>query len=139
MDAGLGLARRPHAPSLRGAHARLRGHLRFEVVLVLDWLLHPPASAARLRERVRTSPSEQHGNQTRASNAHPVAAAASADPAGKSQHGAQRRVRTRARNPDPEPNGTVSSTVIAIDAGTTGVRAFAVDADGQPRSHAYRE
>ena len=30
-------------------------------------------------------------------------------------------------------------TVIAVDAGTTGVRAFAVGADGQPRSHAYRE
>ena len=29
--------------------------------------------------------------------------------------------------------------VIAIDAGTTGVRAFAVDADGRPRARAYRE
>jgi len=31
------------------------------------------------------------------------------------------------------------SCVIAIDAGTTGVRAFAVGADGQPRGRAYRE
>jgi len=31
------------------------------------------------------------------------------------------------------------SCVIAIDAGTTGVRAFAVDADGRPRARAYRE
>ncbi|MGO9874108.1 MAG: glycerol kinase GlpK [Acidimicrobiia bacterium] len=29
--------------------------------------------------------------------------------------------------------------VIAIDAGTTGVRAFAVDVDGRPRARAYRE
>jgi glycerol kinase len=29
--------------------------------------------------------------------------------------------------------------VIAIDAGTTGVRAFAVDASGTPRARAYRE
>src|SRR3954465_15192224 len=29
--------------------------------------------------------------------------------------------------------------VIAIDAGTTGVRAFAVDELGRPRAHAYRE
>jgi glycerol kinase len=29
--------------------------------------------------------------------------------------------------------------VIAIDAGTTGVRAFAVDADGRPRARSYRE
>jgi glycerol kinase len=29
--------------------------------------------------------------------------------------------------------------VIAIDAGTTGVRAFAVDADGHPRARSYRE
>jgi glycerol kinase len=33
----------------------------------------------------------------------------------------------------------VSSAVIAIDAGTTGVRAFAVGDDGRPVSHAYRE
>ncbi|HEX5613963.1 MAG TPA: glycerol kinase GlpK [Acidimicrobiia bacterium] len=31
------------------------------------------------------------------------------------------------------------SVVVAIDAGTTGVRAFAVDADGAPRGWAYRE
>src|SRR3954452_12938350 len=31
------------------------------------------------------------------------------------------------------------SVVIAIDAGTTGVRAFAVDAQGTPRGWAYRE
>ncbi len=31
------------------------------------------------------------------------------------------------------------AVVIAIDAGTTGVRAFAVDADGVPRAWAYRE
>jgi glycerol kinase len=31
------------------------------------------------------------------------------------------------------------SCVIAIDAGTTGVRAFALGADGQPRGRAYRE
>ena len=29
--------------------------------------------------------------------------------------------------------------VIAIDAGTTGVRAFAVDEGGRPRAHSYRE
>src|SRR3954447_25179299 len=29
--------------------------------------------------------------------------------------------------------------VIAIDAGTTGVRAFAVDELGRPRAHTYRE
>ncbi|HTD50651.1 MAG TPA: FGGY family carbohydrate kinase, partial [Acidimicrobiia bacterium] len=29
--------------------------------------------------------------------------------------------------------------VIAIDAGTTGVRAFAVDAFGRPRARSYRE
>ena len=31
------------------------------------------------------------------------------------------------------------SCVIAIDAGTTGVRAFAVGDDGEPRAHSYRE
>ena len=31
------------------------------------------------------------------------------------------------------------SVIIAIDAGTTGVRAFAVDASGTPRGWAYHE
>jgi len=30
------------------------------------------------------------------------------------------------------------SCVVAIDAGTTGVRAFAVDADGRPIARSYR-
>jgi hypothetical protein len=60
------------------------------------------------------------------------------DPVGEPQHRAQRCVRARTRCANTEPDDAVS-TVIAIDAGTTGVRAFAVGADGQPQSHAYRE
>ncbi len=37
------------------------------------------------------------------------------------------------------PPSPASSVVIAIDAGTTGVRAFAIDDNGKPRGIAYRE
>ena len=37
------------------------------------------------------------------------------------------------------PNVTVMAVVVALDAGTTGVRAFAVDEAGQPAGYRYRE
>ncbi len=50
---------------------------------------------------------------------------------------AQRRVRRRARR--AYAHAARVSCVIAIDAGTTGVRSFVVGDDGDPQTHAYRE
>src|SRR5436190_12506962 len=57
-------------------------------------------------------------------------------------HGVVRRgIRLRGRRPSERrrPSGQRMSAVIAIDAGTTGVRAFAVGADGRPIAWSYRE
>ncbi len=84
---------------------------------------------------------EYLGKQAQAAAAE-VRRAPAAD-ARDARHRPQPGIRRRAVRPDlgrpaRQPKRSVSS-VIAIDAGTTGVRAFAVGADGRPLARSYRE
>src|SRR5439155_16887132 len=96
----------------------------------------PPAAATRVLvaprsdQRVRRRPTARTTTPDHVTHRRSAADRATRE---RSHDGVRRRARR------PRARGLTMSCVIAIDAGTTGVRAFAVGDDGQPRARSYRE